>query len=320
MMMKVVLFVTAVGAARAAADPVCLPKGVAVEESPLAADLGLVGGAPTICVTQSGEAPKLVGCWAVDAKTGALSETAAIGLPGHSHQIVLDSRGCSGGLCLTKPPSNDSLNAMVATSTDGAHAVISYGSELFVFDAATRKLVKTIHTVDEKAPDNTNVSNAITDVLYVGNTIYCEGHDAGPFAAVWAYKDDGTRLGNVDARGQVMVYGGSSSVLDDGHAGFATGGLATLAVIAAKDGSRKNLDRHFKRGPCKKTEMEDGAEVGKVCSKHLDKNYTPYVGARLVFVPNGILGLVSQDHAPELAVFDRKLVEKKRLKLALCAK
>lgn len=321
--MKVVVFamIVVAGVAPAAADPTCLPGAVAVADSPVFADLGLVDGAPTICVEERGEKPRVVGCWSVDGKTGALSASPASGLPGHARQVVLDAKGCAAGLCLAKPPSETGLTAMVAISTDGAHAVLNYGSELSVFDAASKKLVKTINTVDEKAPDDTNVSNAITDVLYIGNTIYCEGHDAGPFAAVWAYKDDGTRLGGVDSKGQVMVYDGSSSVLDDSHAGFATGGLATLAVISAKDRSRKNLDRHFKRSPCKKVEIEDpSAEVSKACQRHLAKNFTPYIGARLVFTPTGILGLVHQESTPELALFDRKLVEKKRLKLALCAK
>lgn len=322
-----VVLSTAVSSSAFAGAP-CLPKAWFPKESPPQLDLGLVAGAPVLCAHADYEHAGLLGCFAVDPKTGALSDAPATALPGHSLRGKVDAKGCLEGYCAAPKASADEL-LLYATSTDGAHAVILRDGILYVFDAKTKKQVRAIALRDDKAPDDTNVGNDPYELLYVGNAIYVAGTDAGPYQAVWAYKDDGKRTGLVkddgaDAGG-FSVFAGGVNVLDDKHVALASAGLQELLVVTGSDGVRALTARAVKPGACKPEELEylgEGSDVSKACKKVLAKSYQPFAGLDPVALPaGGYLAALGGKLRGSLAILDAKtLVENKRLKLKVCAK
>jgi len=311
--------------ARASADD-CIPKGASF-------DLGLVGGAPVVCTIDSSDDLKgVLACWDVDATTGALHSRAAAPLPGHSLWLK-HSKACAQGFCApNKPKDEDDPQVVMATSTDGGHVALMVVTQsdqaMLVFDAKTKKLQKTIPMMGDGFPDNTQVGYTVGEIAFVGHDIYTLGAAAGPFQGVWAFKDDGTRVGAIttvanprteDERNDVLnIDGGGMTVLDDHRVGLEGSSLTTLTIVG--DGPRVDLARKVSRGPCKDADFEPGADPKKKCAKHLRKYFTPYNGVAMIALPDGhYLGALRGDLLGTLAIFDgKKLKEKKRVKLAMC--
>lgn len=302
----------------ALADAPCVPKADGAVVTP---DLGIVAGAPVVCAKGA--------CWDVDAKTGALRPRPGMTVPpGHAIDAKLDDAGCTGGYCTgVKPdPDEDSGEALVMTSTDGAHVgVIPTGQHvmpLYIFDAATKKLVRSILLADDKAPANTSITNAVQDAYYLGDTVYVVGTDAGPYTAVWAFGDDGTRLGLIGGGDEgFSIYAGSIDISDDSHVALADNWMEHVLVVSAKDRSTTTITRAVKPGPCKPHDFDPDADHhGKACARKLAKDYEPYAGAKLVSLPDGsFLAASSAPRAGELVVLDgKKLTVKKRLHLKVC--
>ncbi len=323
-----VLVSTAVSSSAFAGAP-CLPKAWFSKESAPRLDLGLVAGAPVLCAHADYEHAGLLGCFGVDPKTGALSDAPASALPGHSVRGKVDAKGCLEGYCPAPKAAADEL-LLYATSTDGAHAVILRDSVLHVFDAKTKKQTKAIALFDDKAPGDTNVGNEPYELLYVGNAIYVAGTDAGPYQALWSYKDDGKRTGLVKDDGAdpggFSVFAGGANVLDDKHVALASAGLQELLVITSSDGVRAVTARAVKPGACKPDELAylgEGSDVSKACKKVLARSYQPFVDLDLVALPagGGYLAALGGKLRGSVAILDAKtLVEAKRIKLKRCAK
>ncbi|HEU4786001.1 MAG TPA: hypothetical protein VFS57_01285, partial [Gemmatimonadaceae bacterium] len=286
-------------------------------------DIGLVAGAPVLCVDDVDEKPAHIGCWSVDVNTGALTPSAVTSLAGHVRRVMLDDNGCVDGFCVGKPGADDNRGAMIATSTDAAHVVVQprsgTGHELSVFDARTKRVVTTIDLNDPNAPPETNVANEVWDLIYVGRTIYVQDQQAGPTAGVLSFRDDGTRLGTVGGTNPIAVFGGGLSVLDDGHAGVSTVGLERLVIVAAKDGSTTTVKRTVKRAPCSTEAIEllDTPASG-TCARHLEREYLPYVDVKLVALGADYLAALTGKHAGEIVVFNAHLAKKRRLTLKRC--
>jgi hypothetical protein len=320
---RALLVTSLLAPAAAAADPVCLPKALFPKGDAYVPtfDLGHVAGVPTLCAHADSEIGGLVGCWAIDPKTGALSASTATALPGHSQHRKTDAKGCIDGYCAPKAAAGEVL--MFVTSTDGAHAAILRDTSLYVFDTKTKKQTKVVPLSDEKAPDNTNVGNSPVEVLYAGNALYVVGTDAGPYIAVWSFKDDGKRTGVVG--GGISVYSGGVNVLDDTKVGLANPGLQSLMVVNAADGKATIVKRAVKSAPCKPEDMEylgETDEPSKGCSKTLAKNFIPWANLDPILLPSGeyLVALAGAGRG-SLAILDPvKLAGKKRFKLKRCSK
>ncbi len=331
MVVKLALAALLLGPSLAAADAPCLPKALFAKGDSIAPvlDLGLVDGAPTLCMHADWETGGLVGCWGVDPKSGKLSASTATALPGHSQHRKADAKGCLDGYCTSaKVPASEDM-PLFAVSTDGKHAVMLREMTLFVFDTATKKQITVIPLSDEKAPNNTNVGNAPIDIHYTGNRIYVAGTDAGPYIAVWAYKDDGTRLGSVGSTGPdtggTNVYDGAVNTLDANRVLLADAGWQHITIVSAADGKTVELTRSVKTKPCKPEELgliDESGGASKACRKVLDKMLLPFAGMDPVALADGtLLAAMDGKNRGTLLVLDgTKLTEKKRFKLKRCSK
>lgn len=318
---RAVLIAALLAPVAATADPVCLPKALFPKGDAYVPtfDLGLVAGVPTLCAHADSEVGGLIGCWAIDPKTGALSASTATALPGHSQHRKTDAKGCIDGYCAPKAAAGEML--MFVTSTDGAHAAILYDVSLYVFDAKTKKQTKIIPLSDEKAPDNTNVGNSPVEVMYAGNALYVVGTDAGPYIAVWSFKDDGKRTGILD----LSVFAGGVNVLDDTKVALADAGLQSMLVVNASDGKTTEIKRPAKSAPCKAEDMQylgETSQPSKGCRKVLAKSFDPWANLDPILLPSGeYLAALAGSGRGSVAILDPvKLAQKKRFKLKRCTK
>jgi len=336
---------TIVSPAIAFADPACLPRALFPpdqESAPPKLDLGLIAGVPTLCGLNDANTSGVTGCWTVNAATGELTTSTTTTLPGHSQRGKTDANGCIEGFCPSPKANSDEL-LLWATSTDGAHAAILRDYVLYVFDTSTKAQTAVIPLSDEKAAENTNVSNEPMEILYAGNAIYVVGADAGPYTAVWSFKDDGTRAGIIppnssdERSGGYSVYGGGVNVIDDEHIALIDAGLQTMLVVTAADGKRETLSRTISTAPCTKEEVLYHLDLGDIeigdgdaatqigvssaCHATIVKNFEPYFDLDPVQLPSGdFLAALSGKARGTLAILDGKtLVEKSRIELARCA-
>ncbi len=320
--------VTLLSSAPALAGAPCLPKALFPKEAAPQLDLGLVAGAPVLCAHADSDKGGLTGCWGVDPKTGALTIAPSSALPGHSVRGKVDAKGCLEGYCLLPKAAADEV-LLRATSTDGAHEVVLREAALHVFDTKTKKQLRRIELSAEGAPDDTNVGNEPFELLYVGNAIYVAGSDAGPYQAVWSFKDDGKRTGLIKRAGAdaggFSIFAGAVNVLDDQHIVLADAGMQHLLVVTAADGVRTMTTRPVKPGTCKPGDLEylgETSEVSKACRRVLDKSFVPFVDLDPVLLPSGdYFAALGGKHRGSVAILDGKqLTEKKRIKLKVCAK
>src|SRR5439155_2694211 len=91
------------------------------------------------------------------------------------------------------------------------------GDDVHIFDAGTKAHENSFSVRGDKG-----LTNEPTAVHYVGDTIFVEGADQGPYSAVWAFKQDGTQAGPINALGgkdekPVSTYHGSFPVLNETH-------------------------------------------------------------------------------------------------------
>lgn len=317
----------------ARADSACLPSSLFPKdesESAPTLELGLVGGVPTLCALPTLEQAGLMGCWSVNPANGTLSRSAATTRPGISQRGKTDARGCIDGYCIVpRVPADEFL--LWAASTSGTGVVIRRERALYVFDAGTKAQVRTIQLYEENAPDGTNVSNEPVRLLYVGDTIYVIGSDAGPFMAVWAFKETGERTGVVTTTGKpgseaLSVYLGAANVIDDKHVAFSDVGLRRLLILSP-GGTRQEKVRAVSTAPCTKDEMQpvDIGEIdaaSKACRRTLTANLVPYFSLVPVRLPSGdFLAALAGKLRGSIAILDgTTLKEKKRFKLARCTR
>ena len=292
-------------------------------------ELGLVGGSVTLCARESPDRPRGAGCWTVNPTTGALTASAATALPGRNKRVAADAAGCVAGYCPT-PKAESGTTLLWATSTNRARAVVLSGGELQVFDATSKARLRTIALSADGVPPHTIVGNLPIRLLYLDDTIHVVGADAGPFAAVWSFKDSGARLGLVTKDGRADgrafdIYLGGSSVLDGGHVALADAALRRLVILDAA-GKRTTLVRQVSPAPCSEENLGDvfigggDQRVSAACRRTIATRFAPYHDIELVRLPSGtFLAALSGKHAGEIAILDKTtLREIKRVKLARC--
>lgn len=321
------------------AGPACLPKSVFPQDendSKPKFYLGFDDGAPTLCAPNDQLELGMAGCWKVDPATGELSASQATSLRGHAQSGLADANGCIEGYCPPAKSESSEARPPWVVSTDGRHVAIIVNMTLYIFDATSKSLTQTILLQDEKAPDTTNVSNSPVDILYIGNTIYVVGSDAGPFIGVWRYGDDGKRLGVVTLRGKepkeagddyLSVFGGTANLLDEHHVGVADPGMKKL-IIFSEDGKRQEIKRAVDLSACIKDEIDNNLNVGDLgsvsvgCKKVVATDFEPYFDLNPIRLPSGdLLSALSGKFRGSLAIFDGKtLAIKKRWKLPRCSK
>jgi hypothetical protein len=272
-----------------------------------------------------------VRCWTVDQATGALAASTVTALPGRSQAGVVDAAGCVAGYCPT-PRAEADKTPLWATSTNGARAVVLSGAELQVFDTTSKAPLRRIPLFGGDVPGHTIVGNAPVRLLYLGDTIHVVGADAGPFAAVWAFKDSGERIGLVTKDGgadggAIDVYRGGTGILDGGHVAVADAALRRLVMLDAA-GRRTTIVRQVSQAPCSEENLldafiaDDTERASAACRRTIATHFAPYYDVELVRLPSGaFLAALSGKHAGEIAVLDKAtLREVKRLKLARCGR
>ncbi len=329
-----VLVVVALCGSHAHAQPACLPlSALAKTEEPWRQpfELGFVADTPTLCLRPPRETPQDTTCWSVDPKTGALSHSSATHLPGLGRWRKADLNGCVDGLC-TGPMSDAEEPVLWAASTTEPRAVIFRDTSLLVFDTASKALTATIVLIDEKTPSHTNVSNMPVRLLFQGDTIYVVGSDAGPYMAVWAFKQDGTRLGLITESGKpddtgLSVYNGTANMLDGTHVIAADAGLRKAVIVSTPNGARDMQTRRANDVPCTRDETSsvdigDIDQLSRACKRAVSSRLVPYFNAVMIRLPSGeLLAALSGKGRGSLAVLDRAtLQEKRRLKLQRCPK
>lgn len=316
----------------ASAAPTCLPKAALPPGDDFlhTLDLGLVDGKPTLCAPADRDTPGVIGCWTINPKTGALSASPVTGMPGHAQHRSFDAKGCIDGYCPpgAKPSPEPSLTLFVV-STDGKHAALLHDAALQIFDTTTKKPTKTIPLVDEKGPDNANVGNAPIDLLYTQSRLYVVGTDAGPYIGVWAYKDDGTRIGLLGTTpgsdgNSFNVYQGGWNVIDANNALFADAGFEFVTIVNA-EGKVTKLRRKVKTAPCTAEELVYLGEVGdvsKACRRVIAARLEPYVFLDPVALPDGtyLASMAGKNRGTVVVLDGKTLAEKKRFKLKRCTK
>ena len=91
---------------------------------------------------------------------------------------------------------------------------------------------------------DSGVTNDPTAIHFVGDAIFIEGADQGPYSAVWVYKTDGTQVGPITSLGgkdpkPISTYHGSFSILDKDRVGLAERGMELLTTYEADSGKRR---------------------------------------------------------------------------------
>lgn len=304
--------------ATAEAAPSCLPANLGREDTALR--LGAIAGAPVLCVERE---RAIVGCWDVNPKSGKLAARAIKALPGRSVVLPLDAKGCVDGYCVTTPAPPPE-KAFVATSTDGKHVLLGpwNAGTAVIFDAKTKQLVRTFNFSGDTG--DTIIGNIIVGLLYIGDTIYARGADAGPNEIVYAMKDDGTHLGILSDGSDppsMSIDRGAASAFDADNLALTDAYFQRLVVFSAKDQSRTVRKRRFSLGPCTQDDLDDDAMIPKPkCKKYFATAFQAYIGAEVVALTGGdLLVALSAPSLGQVVILDgKKLVEKRRLRLPTC--
>jgi hypothetical protein len=326
---------TAIGAAGPALGQAnCLPRSAIQTQDSLygpGLELGLVAGSVTLCISRRPDVPHGAGCWTINPTTGALTASTVTALPGRSQAGAVDAAGCVAGYCPTPRAEADRV-PLWAINTNGTRAVVLSMGELHVFDATSKAPLRTIPLAADDVPGHTIVGNAPIRLLYLDDTIHVVGADAGPFAAIWSFRDSGVRLGRQTTDGRVdghsiNVYRGGTSIIDGRHVALADAALRRLVIFDAA-GKRTTIDRQVSPAPCSEENLEDvfiaggSTRVSAACRRTIATHFAPYYDVDLVRMPSGaFLAALSGKHAGEIAVLDKTtLREVRRLKLARCGR
>ena len=305
----------------------CLPLKLKEEGAP-ELQLAAVGTDAIVCAVDKDKDRLLgpVGCWKVDLASGNLAYQDPAPLPGGNVDVKLDDR-CARGFCLPKEAKVAGAGpAHLSWNLDGTKVAVLVGDDVHVFDAASKA-----HETSFSVRGDKGLTNDPVAVHFVGDTIFVEGADQGPYSAVWVFKAaDGSPVGPVNALGgkdekPVSTYHGSFSVLDKTHVGLAAQGMETLTIYEVDSGKRTKLVRKVGKVACKPDELDafwhDGDKVTDKCKDSVMKTSGHLMGATAVMGSKSLLVLLRNDRLGELAVMDAKtLAEKKAIKMPWCDK
>ena len=301
----------------------CLPAALKEEGAP-ELQLGAKDSDALVCAVDKDKSRLLgtVGCWKVDLASGGLEYKDMTPLPGGNVDVKLDDH-CARGFCVPKEAKVSGDVAHMSWNLDGTKVAVLIGDDVHIFDAGNKTHESSFSVRGDKGLTNNPVA-----VHYVGDTIFVEGADDGPYAAVWAFKQDGTATGPINALGgkeekPVSIYHGSFSVLDKSHVALAANGMETLTIYEVDTGKRTKLVRRVGKLACKPAEIDafwhDGDKVTDKCKDSIAKASGHLIGANAVMGSKSLLVLLRGDRLGELAVMDAKtLAEKKTIKMPWC--
>ncbi|MBL0218438.1 MAG: hypothetical protein IPQ07_31715 [Myxococcales bacterium] len=303
----------------------CLPTALKDNTAPRL-ELAAIGADAVVCAIDTDETRLLgpVACWKVDLASGALAYQPASPLPGRGISVLLDDR-CARGFCLPKDAKAPSSKiARMAWNSEGSKVAVLVGDDLHVYDASSKA-----HESSFSIRGDKGVTNDPTAVHWVGDMLFVEGADQGPFAGVWAFKADGTPVGGIEAIGAkdgkpISTFGGSFSLLDKTRVAVAEQGFTTVTVYDATNGQRSKLVRKLTKPPCKNEEVDaywkdENDKVTPKCKDALAKSFAHLQGATAVAGSKNFLVMLRGARLGELAVMDAKtLAEKKAIKLPWC--
>jgi len=257
----------------------CLPP--AMRESSVRLDLAAIGTDAVLCATDTERMRLLgqIGCWKIDLASGALASTPGLKLPGRGYDVKLDDH-CARGYCLPKDAKLPAEKlAHIAYNLDTTKVAVLVGDDVHLFDEKTKDHVSSFSIRGDKGLTNDPVA-----IHWVGDALFVEGADQGPYSAIWVFKPDGTQVGPIEPLGgpkdakALSTYGGSFSIMDPNRVAVAERGFSTLTEYEIGTGKRTKLVRAIKSGPCKKDEEEqfwkdnDGALTPK-CHDYMQKTY-----------------------------------------------
>lgn len=300
----------------------CLPMALKGANAPKLT-LAAIGADAVVCAIDT-DAERLLGpiaCWKVDLASGELSYQPGKPLPGRGFAVSLDN-SCARGYCLPKGAKVSGNTAHIAWNLDGSKVVVVAGDEAHVFDAESKE-----HESKFALRGDKGLTNDPSGVHWLGDTIFVEGTDAGPYSAVWVFKADGTPVGPIQGIGSkdtkpLSTYNGSFSLLDKNRVAIAEQGFSTVTIFEADTGKRAKLVRKLGKAPCKTAELDafwHDQEAPAKCKDYMTKNFGHLIGAEAVAGSKNFLVLLRGSRSGELAVLDSKtLAEKKAIKLPWC--
>lgn len=303
----------------------CLPTALKENTAPRL-ELAAIGSDAIVCAIDTDETRLLgpVACWKIDLASGSLVYQPGAVLPGRGISVLLDDR-CARGFCLPKDAKAPSTKiARMAWNGDHSKVSVLVGDDVHVYDAASKA-----HESSFSIRGDKGVTNDPTAIHWVGDVLFVEGADQGPFSAVWAFKADGTPVGGVEAIGgkdgkPISTFGGSFSLLDKTRVAVAEQGFSTVTVYETANGQRSKLVRKLSKPPCKNEEVDaywkdENDKVTPKCKDALQKTFGPLQGATAVAGSKNFLVMLRGSRLGELAVLDAKtLAEKKAIKLPWC--
>ncbi|HET9991336.1 MAG TPA: hypothetical protein VFQ65_22550 [Kofleriaceae bacterium] len=304
----------------------CLPTKLKEPGAPQL-ELAGVGTDAVLCAvdTDASRALGQIACWKVDLKNmgnGSVPLLAQDTAPQPGHDVIALVRdGCAMGFC-TPGKNAAAPTAHLSWSADGKQVAMLVGTDVHIFDAASKQHVSTFGVTGDKG-----VTGTPTAVHFVADSIIVEGGDDAPGA--WVFKADGNPTGPIMALGgkdekQINIKHGSFSVLDPNKVALADHGMDTFTVYEIGSGKRTKAVHKPAKLACKPAEVEaywaDGDKVTDKCKDSIAKATGPWVGATAVLGAHSLLFVMKGDRFGELAIVDPKtLVEsKKALKLPWC--
>ena len=304
----------------------CLPIALKDENAPRL-ELAAVGKDAIVCAIDTDRTRLLgsIACWKLDLKVnpGALEYRDPSPLPGRGFDVKLDDR-CARGFCLPADAKLGDGVAHMAVNLDGTKRAVLVGTDVHVFDEASRAHQSAFTIAGDKGVTNDPIA-----IHFVGDALFVEGADKGPYSAVWVFKPDGSPVGPIVALGgkndkPMSTYHGSFSILDSNRVAIAERGYDTFTIYEIDNGQRTKLVRKVGKPTCKPDELDtfwhDGDKVTDRCRDSVNKLFGPFIGATTIAGQTSLLSLLRNDRLGELAVLDSKtLAEKRTLKMPWCS-
>ena len=301
----------------------CLPAALKDDGAPRL-ELAAVGKDAIVCAVDTDKSRLLgaVACWKVDLGSGALAYQDAAPLPGHNLDVTIDDR-CMRGYCVPKEAKVTTKIAHMSWNLDSTKVAVLLGDDIHIFDGASKAHESSFSVRGDKGLTNDPIA-----VYFIGDVLFVEGSDAGPYSAVWMFKTDGSQVGPINALGgkdekPLSTFHGSFSILDPTHVAIAERGMETLTTYEIETGKRTKAVRKVGKSACKPDELDgfwhDNEKVTDKCKDSMMKLSGHLIGATAVMGKSNLLVLLRNSRLGELGVIDpRSLTEKKSIKLQWC--
>jgi hypothetical protein len=299
----------------------CLPTSLKDENAPRL-ELGAAGREALVCAIDQDKDRLLgpVACWKLEVTSGKLEYRKPEPLPGRGFDTKLEGK-CARGYCLPNEPKTSVVH--MARNIEGTKVVVLADDEAHIFNAESKAHESAFTVRGDKG-----LTNNPAAVHYVGEAVFVEGKDDGPYSAVWVFKQDGTPMGAMSAIGAkdnkpISSHKGSFSILDKTRVAVSERGMEFLHVYDANTGARSKLVRKVPKLSCKAAELDaywvDGDKVTDKCKDSIAKASGALMGATVVAGGKSHVILLRGDRLGEIAIVDQKtLAEKSKLDMPWC--